>query len=50
LQHRSLRFLRIRRPPPILRPDWDVNAGGATLNGKAKLDPWLVGAGVTYRF
>jgi outer membrane protein len=34
----------------FLRPDWDANAGGATLNGKAKLDPWLVGAGVTYCF
>ncbi len=34
----------------FLRPDFDVNVGGTPLSGKAKLDPWLVGAGVTYRF
>ena len=24
--------------------------GGTNLTGKAKLDPWLIGTGVTYRF
>ena len=31
-----------------LRPDFELNGGA--LTGKAKLDPWLVGAGLTYRF
>lgn len=34
----------------FLRPDFDVTVGGTPMSGKAKLDPWLVGAGVTYRF
>ena len=34
----------------FLEPEWKVNLGGAPLSGKAKLDPWLIGAGVTYRF
>ncbi|WP_160007765.1 OmpW family protein [Rhizobium sp. 18055] len=34
----------------FLRPDFDVNVGGTEMSGKAKLDPWLIGAGVTYRF
>ena len=34
----------------FLRPDFDANVGGAGVSGKAKLDPWLIGAGVTYRF
>ncbi|MDE1994887.1 MAG: OmpW family protein, partial [Rhizobiaceae bacterium] len=34
----------------FLRPDFDANVGGANVSGKAKLDPWLIGAGVTYRF
>lgn len=34
----------------FLEPEWKVNLNGAPLTGKAKLDPWLVGAGVTYRF
>lgn len=33
-----------------LRPDFDVTVGGTQLTGKAKLDPWLIGTGVTYRF
>ncbi len=32
----------------FLEPKWTANGG--TLSGKAKLNPWLVGAGVTYRF
>ncbi|MBA1142468.1 OmpW/AlkL family protein [Mesorhizobium neociceri] len=34
----------------FLRPDFDVTVADAKLTGKAKLDPWLIGAGVTYRF
>lgn len=33
----------------FLRPEFDTTIG-APLTGKAKLDPWLIGAGVTYRF
>ncbi|MDN2581359.1 OmpW family protein [Aquibium sp. ELW1220] len=32
----------------FLEPDWSANDG--TLTGKAKLDPWLIGTGLTYRF
>ncbi|MER9612217.1 OmpW family protein [Mesorhizobium sp. M0312] len=34
----------------FLKPDFDVTVDGAKLTGKAALDPWLIGAGVTYRF
>ncbi|TIS48857.1 MAG: OmpW family protein, partial [Mesorhizobium sp.] len=34
----------------FLKPDFDVTVAGAKLTGKAELDPWLIGAGVTYRF
>ncbi|WP_411033508.1 OmpW/AlkL family protein [Shinella sp. BYT-45] len=34
----------------FLEPEWKVDFNGAPLTGKAKLDPWLVGAGITYRF
>ncbi|WP_352538851.1 OmpW family protein [Mesorhizobium sp. M0029] len=34
----------------FLRPDFDVTVDGAKQTGKAELDPWLIGAGVTYRF
>lgn len=30
--------------------DYKASSGGTPLSGKAKLDPWLIGAGVTYRF
>ncbi len=33
----------------FLEPDFDANVG-ADVDGTAKLNPWLVGAGVTYRF
>ncbi|MBX8799145.1 OmpW family protein [Ochrobactrum sp. MR28] len=33
-----------------LRPNFDVTVGGAEMSGKAKLDPWLIGTGITYRF
>ncbi|MER8690815.1 OmpW family protein [Mesorhizobium sp. M1136] len=34
----------------FLKPDFDVMVDGAKLTGKAELDPWLIGAGLTYRF
>lgn len=34
----------------FLKTDWTANMGGTPISGKAKLDPWLIGAGVTYRF
>ncbi|MHB9433800.1 OmpW/AlkL family protein [Mesorhizobium sp. C089B] len=34
----------------FLKPDFDVTVDGARQTGKADLDPWLIGAGVTYRF
>lgn len=35
-----------------LRPNFDasVNNGAIPLTGKARLDPWIVGAGLTYKF
>lgn len=33
-----------------LQPDFDVNVGGTPLTGTAKLNPWLIGTGITYRF
>jgi outer membrane protein len=34
----------------FLRPDFEATVGGADVKGTAKLDPWLIGGGVTYRF
>lgn len=38
----------------FLETDWKVDSspldGSPALSGKAKIDPWLIGAGVTYRF
>lgn len=34
----------------FLEPKFDVTVGGTDLTGKAKLNPWLIGTGVTYRF
>lgn len=34
----------------FLETDWSADLSGTKLNGKAKIDPWLIGAGVTYRF
>ncbi|MGO7214080.1 OmpW family protein [Rhizobium ruizarguesonis] len=34
----------------FLRPDFDATIGGADVSGTAKLDPWLIGTGITYRF
>lgn len=33
----------------FLEPDFTADVG-VDVDGKAKLDPWLIGAGVTYRF
>lgn len=34
----------------FLETKWSADMGGTPISGKAKLDPWLIGAGVTYRF
>ncbi|KZL14971.1 OmpW family protein [Pseudovibrio sp. Ad37] len=34
----------------FLEPDFDVKVGSNKLKGTAELNPWLVGAGITYRF
>ncbi|WP_245273659.1 OmpW family protein [Mesorhizobium sp. WSM3224] len=34
----------------FLEPKFDVAVGGTNFTGKAKLDPWLIGTGVTYSF
>lgn len=34
----------------FLKADFDATINGTDYSGKAKLDPWLIGAGVTYRF
>lgn len=33
-----------------LRPNWDGDSNVGPLTGKVNLDPWLIGAGVTYKF
>ena len=33
-----------------LRPSWDGDSTAGALTGKVNLDPWLIGAGVTYKF
>lgn len=34
----------------FLKADFDATVSGSPVSGKAKLDPWLIGAGITYRF
>ncbi|MBZ8133666.1 OmpW family protein [Afifella sp. IM 167] len=35
----------------FLEPDWNGRlANGTAVKGKAEMNPWLIGAGVTYRF
>ncbi|MEI9402060.1 OmpW family protein [Mesorhizobium sp. Cs1330R2N1] len=34
----------------FLEPKFDAVVGGANVTGKAKLNPWLIGTGVSYRF
>lgn len=33
-----------------LRPDWNGTINGNAFTGKVNLDPWLIGAGLTYKF
>ena len=33
-----------------LRPDYSATVSGLPVTGKAHIDPWLVGGGVTYKF
>jgi outer membrane protein len=33
-----------------LRPNWDGDSNVGALTGKVNLDPWLIGAGVTYKY
>ncbi len=33
-----------------LRPSWDGDSTAGALTGKVNLDPWLIGAGVSYKF
>jgi outer membrane protein len=33
-----------------LRPTWDGDSNVGALTGQVNLDPWLIGAGVTYKF
>lgn len=36
----------------FLEADWNgtLRGSGTSVSGKAKLDPWLIGTGITYRF
>ncbi|WP_244327711.1 OmpW family protein [Roseibium sp. RKSG952] len=34
----------------FLEPDYSVTVGGTKYHGTAELNPWLIGAGITYRF
>lgn len=34
----------------FMQPKFDVTVGGADLNGKANINPWLIGTGIGYRF
>jgi outer membrane protein len=34
----------------FLRADYTATVSGIAVNGRANIDPWLVGGGVTYRF
>jgi len=34
----------------FLRTDYHARLDNAPISGRARLDPWLIGAGVTYRF
>ncbi|SHL48836.1 OmpW/AlkL family protein [Roseibium suaedae] len=34
----------------FMEPDFDVTVAGTKMSGKAELNPWLIGAGITYRF
>lgn len=34
----------------FLETEWTAEASGTPISGKAKIDPWLIGGGITYRF
>lgn len=34
----------------FLEPKFDVTVGGTAMTGKAKINPWLIGTGIGYRF
>ena len=34
----------------FMQPKFDVTVGGTDYTGKAKIDPWLIGTGIGYRF
>lgn len=34
----------------FMQPKFDVTVGGTDFTGKAKIDPWLIGTGIGYRF
>lgn len=34
----------------FLKPKFETAIGGTNFTGKAKLNPWLIGTGITYRF
>jgi len=34
----------------FMRPKFDVTVGGTEYTGRAKIDPWLIGTGIGYRF
>jgi len=34
----------------FMQPKFDVTVGGTDYTGRAKIDPWLIGTGIGYRF
>lgn len=34
----------------FMEPDFDVTVAGTKMKGTAELNPWMIGAGITYRF
>ena len=34
----------------FLQPKFDVTVGGTDMTGRAKINPWLIGTGIGYRF
>lgn len=34
----------------FMQPKFDVSVGGTDYTGRAKIDPWLIGTGIGYRF
>lgn len=44
----STRETRASHGRPAVKPKVNVNNG--LVDGKVKIDPWLIGTGITYRF